>query len=323
MITRAIIGSDKNAGKTTVLNFIYQQCLEKRICLTSIGINGEAQDNFHGHVKPEITIYKGDYFVTAKRWLENHLAKYRIEKIFDLGGSEFVFARALIDFEIVLEGPNTSEGIITLKNQVRSHLVDGVLLIDGSIDRQFLGQPWICDEFYFALYLPKNKMGRERALQLLNPMKFTMCDEKSRELIKKNNIQGTKSLLISADNNSIAYTGSDIPSLDKILVKNIQTLKGKKLLYINGALTGRLYDSLSKANGLEVILDNFTQYQNTKTTDYKWGKGNLKISLYHKMNIKRIFLKCQGDENISESNSNNCDIIVNNLFRESIDEIRI
>ena len=48
METLAFIGSDKNAGKTTVFNFVYQKmhAADTMVCLTSIGINGEPVDTY-------------------------------------------------------------------------------------------------------------------------------------------------------------------------------------------------------------------------------------------------------------------------------------
>ena len=81
METYCFIGSDKNAGKTTALNFIYDSLCRKDcpppLCLTGIGINGERVDNFDGSAKPEVRLRVGSHFLTHARHLEDHNGQYR------------------------------------------------------------------------------------------------------------------------------------------------------------------------------------------------------------------------------------------------------
>ncbi len=72
MKTLTFIGSDKNAGKTTAFNFVYKKlqnahCQSARICMTSTGISGEAEDKFTGRNKPFVDIFKNTYFITSSQ----------------------------------------------------------------------------------------------------------------------------------------------------------------------------------------------------------------------------------------------------------------
>ncbi len=162
MQTYSFIGADKNAGKTTMLNFVYDRLYKdhKRICLTSIGINGEEKDNYEGHPKPRIKIKKNSFFITQKDHLTDLPGFYQTEKIFTQPTYKdtFILGKALFDLSLVLEGPNEKREILKIKEELPKNLL---LLIDGSIDRQFLGDPTISDAFYFAISIDQSRLSKK------------------------------------------------------------------------------------------------------------------------------------------------------------------
>ena len=68
--TMSIVGMCKNAGKTTVLNWILANSRNDRILgLTSIGRDGESTDVVTGTEKPSIFVPEGTLIATAKDML--------------------------------------------------------------------------------------------------------------------------------------------------------------------------------------------------------------------------------------------------------------
>ena len=64
----AIIGMDKNVGKTTVLNYILGKTKDINVLgLTSIGRDGESIDRVTHTPKPRIYVKKGIILATAKQ----------------------------------------------------------------------------------------------------------------------------------------------------------------------------------------------------------------------------------------------------------------
>lgn len=65
----SIVGLEKNTGKTECLNYVLGRLkdMDKRIALTSIGIDGESRDIVTNTQKPEIRIYKGMIFISAEK----------------------------------------------------------------------------------------------------------------------------------------------------------------------------------------------------------------------------------------------------------------
>jgi len=75
----AVVGTSKNAGKTTTLNNLIQFVPSKQrpLGLVSIGVDGEDYDFWLGHQKPKIFVQPGDSFATAERALAARLLLQR------------------------------------------------------------------------------------------------------------------------------------------------------------------------------------------------------------------------------------------------------
>jgi len=63
----AIIGLEKNTGKTETLNFIVKHVSpQKRLALTSIGTDGEEKDLVFGTFKPSVYVDYGFVYTTTE-----------------------------------------------------------------------------------------------------------------------------------------------------------------------------------------------------------------------------------------------------------------
>lgn len=332
MKTLSFIGSDKNAGKTTALNYVYKTLLNRDvgpICLTSIGLNGEEKDNYEGDKKPSITIYSGSYFVTHIKHLRGIAGRYEIINVFGQPtfNEKYVLGKAKLTLSVILEGPNDKKDLILLKGELKKFHRSMLLLIDGSIDRQFLAHPKISDYFYFSLLISSRLQQIKKAKDLINAQNYAAASVHDQRLIEKfleektNTQKEIKSLLIC--NDEIIYSSSLIPFMDdelkKILLKDP---KQKLKFFLNGALTRSLHTFLAPFKNLTLILDNFTLFQNIVMDDREAGrKFYPHIYVKNAVKVKTIFIK---EDNL-ESNLHEFNLPVNtpkiNLFREDIDEI--
>ncbi len=325
MKTFSFIGSDKNAGKTTTFNFVVSQFKNSLLCLTSIGINGEFFDSLENHAKPAIIIPRDALFVTAIEQLKNHPGAYEILDFFHppLFSTNFVLAKALESREFILEGPNQKSEILNLKEILKRRFPTVTLLIDGSIDRQFLGHPLVSDAFYFSLLLSNRTEQKEKARDLLLPLKFSLINDETKKLIENFKRDELRSLLIF--NKQMIYEGRESPSLDKELEQKLRLPlsegTNKKILYLNGALNKSLYRELSSRKDLILVLDNFTLFQNITSDPHKLSLFQPSIFLLHPLKINGIFLK----EEQGHHSSVNLEIPPNipqyNIYREIPNEI--
>ncbi|MDB9786637.1 hypothetical protein OAB57_00905 [Bacteriovoracaceae bacterium] len=157
MQTISIIGSNKNAGKTTVLNYIATTKLNnaQNICITSIGINGENIDSLSSKPKPQIKLSINTYFITEITHLLSSHGRYQILDVLapPIFQKTYVIAKATSSLQVLIEGPNTKNSLIFMKDRLKSIIQDGILFIDGSINRLITAHPEISNSIILCLLL--------------------------------------------------------------------------------------------------------------------------------------------------------------------------
>lgn len=151
--TISIVGLHKNVGKTTTLNLILQMSRNRlKIGLTSIGLDGEVEDQLFHHKKPRIFIEKGTIFATAHQCVAKCDITEEILEVTDISSSlgKIVLIRAKSDGYIFLAGPShTSEikSVIKLMQQYNCDLI----LVDGAFSRRTLASPRITNATILAV----------------------------------------------------------------------------------------------------------------------------------------------------------------------------
>lgn len=327
MKTISFIGSHKNAGKTTVLNFVHQQLYKKDgnsmpICLTSIGINGEDVDAFDGKSKPLIPLLKNSFFITSAEHLTHKAGRYQVVDIFSdpIFKKVYILCKALTGFTIVIEGPNEKQAILDIKNRLRSKIGHGVLLIDGSVDRQFLAHPDISDAIYISMLMTSNRHQKKQVESLLAALSIREAENRQKQYIKAHMKKGVKTILFRHDH-TMVYKGRDIPFLDEALKTTCLELRDTRCyLYVNSSVSASLYEFLSPLHFLTIILDNFTCVQNVGTTRLPGHKFMPEFRLFHAPVVEKVFIKQENqvDEIVLPEN-----VTAHNLFRDNVNEIGI
>ncbi len=139
--TMSIVGMCKNAGKTTVLNWLLHNSRRDRVLgLTSIGRDGESTDVVTGTEKPSIFVPEGTLVATARDMLR--LGDVTKEILMTTGIptplGEVVIMRARSDGYVQLAGPS----ITTQLRDVSKWFFDlgaEQSIIDGALGRKSLG----------------------------------------------------------------------------------------------------------------------------------------------------------------------------------------
>ena len=209
--------------------------------------------------------------------------------------------------------------MIELKQSLIKIIPHSILLIDGSIDRLFLGHPSISDFFFFSLHITNRKEQWSKIKNFIFPKSFSNCPQQLREIINKNISTSTKSLILNKEN-KILYKSHLTPFTDQNLLQKLKEKQNEETsLYLNGALTISFYKRFLAFKKLNIILDNFTLCQNIPFT----VSQEKKLLLFNPINLKCIFLK----EDIFHSPTLLYDLKkelpVYNIYREDFDEIRI
>lgn len=136
--TTFILGSEKHAGKTTLLNYLVRSLRGKwPLAYMSVGLDGESGDAVSGAPKPRVVAAEGDWLVTARQALDRSDLAAEIHEVFPsvtiLGPS--VLARVVRGGSVELVGPGTNTQLARVLEYVVSEAGIETVLVDGAINR--------------------------------------------------------------------------------------------------------------------------------------------------------------------------------------------
>ncbi len=150
----AVVGLEKNTGKTVCLNYILSRLKNiQPIAVTSIGVDGETVDSVYQTHKPEISIYENMLFVTSERFYNQKKITAEISDILNYSSSflgRLVVAKAINTGKVLLSGPPDTANLKRLINQMSSEYSSQLTIVDGALSRLSLGAPAITDAMILA-----------------------------------------------------------------------------------------------------------------------------------------------------------------------------
>lgn len=144
----SIVGMEKNTGKTECLNYILKRLPydRKKICVTSIGVDGESTDRVTLTPKPRITFPEGCYFATAEGYYRE---RKTVSELVDLSDEStplgpVVTARTLISGQALLSGPSSAPALVRWMDRMRRLGVE-LILVDGALSRVSSASPAVSE----------------------------------------------------------------------------------------------------------------------------------------------------------------------------------
>ena len=148
-----LVGTAKNSGKTTVLNWILEQLSNQNRCagLVSIGFDGETRDFWLGVAKPAVHVSKGTWIASAERSLSTGTAPITIHKRTGIKTplGEVVIAKATAAGTTVLAGMRHRRDVINVCKQLQQAGAD-ITIVDGAYHRRALAHPALTDSIIVA-----------------------------------------------------------------------------------------------------------------------------------------------------------------------------
>ena len=137
----SIVGMCKNAGKTTMLNWLLAHSRRGRVLgLTSIGRDGESTDVVTGTEKPSIFVPAGTLIATARDmlWLGDVTKEILVSTGIPTPLGEVIIMRARSDGYVQLAGPSITTQLKSV-SQTFFDLGAEQSIIDGALGRKSLG----------------------------------------------------------------------------------------------------------------------------------------------------------------------------------------
>ena len=295
----SIVGLEKNTGKTECFNYVLQRLpLEnKRIAVSSIGIDGETTDQVTKTAKPEIFLREGVYFGTSeKHYLMKRLSAELLEitnENTSLGN--IIIGKALTPGKILLSGPSSTNGLRRWMDEMKKYDVD-LTIIDGALSRMSLASPTVSESMILATgaaYSANINTLVQKTAFVVQMINLDLTSEDNRETFNdiKNGVWA-----IDADTDIDSDTdfmkGRRLVDLKvaSSLSININTdgLKKCKTLFVSGALTDNFINHIRQNkifNETEIVVRDFTKIFLTPMTYNSFVNGRRKITVLQKSKL--------------------------------------
>lgn len=133
-----LVGSEKNAGKTTYLNYLLRETRKKtQVAFLTIGIDGEKKDFIFDTPKPQIFTEPGDYFITSEKMLKSSNALVEICNVFPIKTvlGRIVLAKTVRGGFIELVGPENNLQLSEIIRYMKDEVGISTILVDGAANR--------------------------------------------------------------------------------------------------------------------------------------------------------------------------------------------
>lgn len=132
-----IVGSKKNAGKTTFLNYAMSRLRQAgRLGALSVGVDGEREDQVFGNPKPQVKVLHGDILLCAETSLRNADLYCEILNVypFRTAMGRAALVRVLRPGRAEISGPENNSQLAGILADMRRHGA-GTIFVDGAVDR--------------------------------------------------------------------------------------------------------------------------------------------------------------------------------------------
>jgi hypothetical protein len=147
----SLIGMEKNTGKTVTLNYLLDRLpSDKRVAVTSIGLDGESQDQVTQTRKPEIELREGMLFATSEK---HYRMRRMVAEIIDVSQERTALGR-LVTAEVkqkgkvILSGPGSSQSVRRWMDETEKRA--DLIIVDGALSRKSLASPTVSESMILS-----------------------------------------------------------------------------------------------------------------------------------------------------------------------------
>lgn len=289
----AIIGTEKNAGKTSTLNHLISAARKAKygrtLALTSIGRDGESRDLVNQGEKPRIYIAEGSLLATSTRALKNSDALLEIRDMTGIPSAfgEIVIVRAKSDGYVELAGPSQAKDLRYCERLLRHEEPDCFYIVDGALSRRSSAGGGLTESLILALSLGDARSYEaffQAAKHAVDCLLLPALSAKLRQLFEQKIEEETASTAIALQTNgqvssllSQTLLGSGTELQDFVQEEDA-------VLLIRGALTdsvlGKLFQSSIKKGSRIVVEDGSRVFLSRQALADLYARGFSLEALY-------------------------------------------
>jgi len=278
----SIVGLEKNTGKTECLNYVLKRLknYDRKVALTSIGIDGETTDQVYQTSKPEVMIYEGMMFVTTEKHYKQKQVTAEIVGISERSTSlgRLVTARAKADGKVLISGAPDTAGLKRMVAELQDFGVD-LTIVDGALSRLSLASPAITDAMILATGAAVSSNIHQLVKKTKHAVELIALDEVETSIKEK--LAGVEKGIWAIDDSGEAH---DLQITSAYSLDNVTTdlFRYGKTIVVFGAITERLLAHLkAQKNVAEITLvaRDFTRFFAASETISSFIKkgGTLKV----------------------------------------------
>jgi hypothetical protein len=288
----AVIGLEKNIGKTSVLNWLSGVWSEsgESTFLTTIGRDGEEEDVLDSRVKPVVSLRKGCCALTGDRLIITP-SLIEIEEVVDrvTAAGKPVIVRALADTTVELVNPGSIETLIALADRARTDFRCSRTLIDGAFNRLSHARSRIAD--FVLLVTGAEACGTteevvERTIFTVQRLEGYACPKEIEKMIVSYLYEPSPVLRFSQGKLRNMY--------EKTLIREKSYMKDfepEDVVYLRGALTESTAETLIQNRiPLRIVLRDGVGIQITKIHLNRLFSVGVTVSVLFSVPVSGIFV---------------------------------
>ncbi len=249
----SFVGMEKNTGKTETLNYVIGRLhqLNKKIAVTSIGIDGETTDQVTHTHKPEITLFEGMLFATSEK---HYHEKQLVSEILNVSARQTALGRLVtgsvkVRGNMILSGPSNTGWLKNVIRDMERYDVDTVL-IDGALSRKSFGSPSVTE----GMILTTGAALSPNIPELVRKTKFlhSLINLPQYETSLQDALLEIENGIWSIDSGQNLHN-LHIPSTFLIDRHKEKLSSHGNTLFISGAVSDKLLDTLRLQKNIEAI----------------------------------------------------------------------
>ena len=284
----SIVGMEKNTGKTETLNYIIQRLhqKDKKIAVTSIGIDGETIDQVTNTQKPEIELFRDMLFVTS----EKHFCEKRlVSEILNVSTQQtalgrLVTGRVRVGGKVILSGPSNTTWLKKVIKEMEQYHVD-TTLIDGALSRRSFGSPSVTA----SMILTTGAALSPNISELVKKTKFlySLINLPQYETSLQDNLLEIENGMYSIDNEHNLHC-LNIPSTFLIDQHKEKLSMYGNTLFVSGVVSDKLLDTLRLQKNITdtvLIVKDFTRIFASPESVHAFLKKGGKINVLLKTKL--------------------------------------
>jgi len=258
----SIVGLEKNTGKTECLNYVLSRLKNKnrKIALTSIGVDGESVDIVKNTHKPEIEIFEDVVFMTS----EMHYKQKRItSEILDISKKQtslgrLITARSVSYGKVIFSGPSDTVWLKACIDDMSKYNID-TTIVDGALSRMSQASPAVTQ----SMILTTGAAVSPNIKQLVKKTKFVyeLIQIPKFENVLSTQLLGLEKGIWAIDNNNILHD-LEISSVFLIDKHKDKIFEKGNTLFFAGAISDNLLDLLKNQKNIKettIVVKDFTK----------------------------------------------------------------